>query len=171
MIKLRSREEHKLERLNLVPIMDAVFIFIFFLLFSAQFIKIFEIETHAPIISTVPSDKKPEDEPLNLTIKIRAKVVEVYTGIDPALQFRVYLNEESSMNELKSKMIALRTKHPNDDEAIVSPLPQIRYNVIVKVIDAIQYIPTGQKIRVETKKGSKVLNKIYSQVVLEPLES
>ena len=66
----KIRREDKLEKLNLVPIMDAVFIFIFFLLFSAQFIKLFEIETEAPIVNEVPSNKPLEKEPLNLKLKV-----------------------------------------------------------------------------------------------------
>ena len=41
---------------NLIPIMDAVFIFIFFLLMSAQFIDIYEINSDAPAVVTI--DKK-----------------------------------------------------------------------------------------------------------------
>jgi hypothetical protein len=33
----------KPEKLNLVPILDSVFIFIFFLLMSAQFVDVYEI--------------------------------------------------------------------------------------------------------------------------------
>ena len=39
------------EKLNLVPIMDSVFIFIFFLLMSAQFIHVMEIGSPVPILS------------------------------------------------------------------------------------------------------------------------
>lgn len=171
MIEQRSRGDHKHERLNLVPIMDAVFIFIFFLLFSAQFIKIFEIETHAPIVSSVPSDKKLEDEPLNLVIKIKKGTVEVFTGIDPALKFKIFLDQKNAISQLKSEMINLRRQYPKDDEAIVSPIPSIRYKTIVKVIDGIQYIPQGMKVEIE-KKGEVVpLKKIYSNVVLEPLDN
>ena len=40
----------KPEKPNLIPIMDAVFIFIFFLLMSAQFIDLFEIGSSVPMV-------------------------------------------------------------------------------------------------------------------------
>ena len=169
MIKLRSREEQKINRLNLVPIMDAVFIFIFFLLFSAQFIKIYEIETHAPIVSTVPSDKKMDKEPLNLTLKISQERIEVFTGIKPALRLSVDLADNNALEQLKSKMIELRSNYPEDDEAIISALPTTKYDIIVKTIDAIQHIPAGQTVKIKSKGIEKKLTKIYTQVVLEPL--
>jgi biopolymer transport protein ExbD len=45
MLKIPTSRKRKKpeEKLNLVPIMDSVFIFIFFLLMSASFLKIYEI--------------------------------------------------------------------------------------------------------------------------------
>lgn len=169
MIKLRSREEQKLERLNLVPIMDAVFIFIFFLLFSAQFIELVLLEAEAPVVSNISSPKDINNEPLNLNIKILDDKIEVYTGIVPSLSFRVYQNDLDAMTTLNSKLVELRKRYPDEDEVIISPLASISYDRIVKVIEASQIIPKGNRIEVFVKNKKKILRKVYSQVVLEPL--
>ena len=58
MLRAPSRRKRKepVKRLNLIPILDAVFIFIFFLLMSANFIKIYEVQSDVPIVSTTPPD-------------------------------------------------------------------------------------------------------------------
>ncbi len=166
----KKREIPDLEKLNLVPIMDAVFIFIFFLLFSAQFIKIYEIETNAPIVSEVPSDEKLEKDPLNLVVKIYERKLELLKGIDQEIFETYFTKDENYKEELKAKLIEVRKQHPNDDYIILSPISVIPYKEIIKIIDIAQKIPKGEKIILDTKRGKKVLTKIFSQLVLEPLD-
>ena len=49
----RRRRAKKGDGINLTPILDAVFIFIFFLILSAQFIKTFEINSDIPLVSDI----------------------------------------------------------------------------------------------------------------------
>ena len=160
----------ELERLNLVPIMDAVFIFIFFLLFSAQFIKIFEIETEAPIVSEVPEEMKLEKDPLNLIVKIYERKVELLTGVDQTVEDTYFKNDSDFKEKIKSKVLSLRLAHPNDDFVVISPLPEIEYDEIIQVIDAVQTLPKGKKYKVMTDGKVKVLTKIFTQLVLEPID-
>ena len=172
----REKRVHELEKLNLVPIMDAVFIFIFFLLFSAQFIKIYEIETDAPLVSEVPEKDIPKKDPLNLTIKVFDNRVILLTGYDQVERGTFYevsgeylQRSEGEKSDLKSTLINLRKEHPEDDYAILAPLPSIEYDKIVKLLDIVQTIPAKTKVTIE-KKGKRVfLSKIFQQVVLEPI--
>src|SRR6478752_10075234 len=68
------------EKLNLVPIMDSIFIFIFFLLMSASFLKIYEIGSPIPIVS---DQEKPKDdkEPFALTMVLDTNVITLSKGI------------------------------------------------------------------------------------------
>ncbi len=166
----KIRREDKLEKLNLVPIMDAVFIFIFFLLFSAQFIKLFEIETEAPIVNEVPSNKPLEKEPLNLKLKVYERKLELVKGLDEVVIDTFFKSEGSYKEKLKERSLQIRQEFPDDDQIIISPLPNIQYEEIVKLIDTIQVIPKDTMIKVETKKGSRTLSKIFKQIVLEPLD-
>ena len=166
MIKFRSREEIKQERLNLVPIMDAVFIFIFFLLFSAQFIELVLLEAEAPVVSTVSSPQDIKEEPLNLNIKIKQGRLEVYTGIVPSLNFKVFLDEKNAYLSLKKRLAELRTQYPKEDELIISPLANTSYEQVVKVIEASQVVPKGMNLTI-LKDGRNVT---LRKIVLEPLE-
>lgn len=170
MIKLRSREQQKLERLNLVPIMDAVFIFIFFLLFSAQFIELVLLEAEAPVVSNISKAKELDEEPLNLNVKIFEDKLEVYTGLVPTLQYKIFLNDKDSLTKFKNRLIEIRKNNPKDDELIISPLSTTNYDQVIKVIEASQVVPKGLKLETFIDGKRKNLRKIYSKIVLEPLE-
>lgn len=165
MIK-RKRMVPETTKLNLVPIMDAVFIFLFFLLLSAQFVKIFEIETQTPLIREVPSTESFSKEPLNLRLNITKSQVEVLTGIDGNVQ-KSFTRGTNYLGKLKSYLYSLRLKHPDDDYIIVSPEEGIAYKNIVTLIDAAQALPNGES-ELELTNGKKI-KKIFSQVILEPL--
>lgn len=163
----RKKEHPELERLNIVPIMDAVFIFIFFLLFSAQFVKIFEIETEAPIVSEVPQDVKLEDEPLNLIVRIFQDRLEILTGVDKNKYGTYFKDNENYKAEMKNELVKLRLSYPKDDQAIIVPEPNIEYDQIIQAIDIVQTIPEGEELSVIVKEKEKVLKKIFTQIVLE----
>lgn len=168
MIK-RKRMVPETTKLNLVPIMDAVFIFLFFLLLSAQFVKIFEIETEAPLIREVPSSETMSKEPLNLRLKITDSKIEAVTGLDAAISASFNRGAPNHLEKLKSHLLKLRKSHPEDDYIIVSPEPKIEYSDIVKIIDAAQKVPPGTTLNIKGKDGAKSVNKIFGQIVLEPL--
>lgn len=165
----RNRELPKHERLNLIPIMDAIFIFIFFLLFSAQFIKIFEIESDAPMVSEVPDKEKKKKDPLNLTVKVMSDTVELYTGVDQNLYARFNKGTSTFASRMKDTVIKLRKKHPDDNYAIIAPLPTIKYEEIIEVIDIVQNLPKGTVLKLETEKGWQSYKRIFGQIILEPL--
>lgn len=161
----------EVEKLNLVPIMDAVFIFIFFLLFSAQFIKMYEIETDAPLISEVPQEQKIEKDPLNLTVKVLSNIIELRTGVDQNVHATFFKSSKDHLDKLKISVMDLRLKHPSEDYVIIAPNAQVKYEEIVKIIDSVQKLPDNKKSMVITKSGKvEKINKIFKQIVLEPLD-
>ena len=169
----REREEIKNEKLNLVPIMDAVFIFIFFLLFSAQFIKLYEIETEAPIVSDSPSVERNDEDPLHLNIRIDRLKIQIYTEINKQLKKTYYLKDPKAFESLNSYLLTLRMANPEDRDnyAIITPNANVDYELIIKTVEAVQKLPTSEVYKVKLKNGKeRVLTKIYSQVVLEPLD-
>ena len=68
------------EGLNLIPILDAVFIFIFFLLMSAEFLNLREIGSDVPIVQSLPS-KSDKKDALNLTLEITPQYVIIKKGL------------------------------------------------------------------------------------------
>ena len=172
MIKKASNNEVKIEKLNLIPIMDAVFIFIFFLLFSAQFIKIYDIESDAPVVSEVPPSQVEEKPPLNLKVKITPDEYVITKGFNDIIIKKIpNFDNEESLKNLKDYVFNIRKKNPDDNYIIIAPEETIQYDLIAKVMDTVKSLPKGTSTLELEVKGRKVeYSEIFKQVVLEPIE-
>lgn len=124
----------KPEKLNLVPILDSVFIFIFFLLMSAQFVDVYEIGSSVPMTKEAKEEKVDKD-PLNLTLEITKTQIVVKTGLR-ATQTRTFASEQKK--ELKEYLIELKRKHPKENTMILKSDPKISFQNLVTVIDSTQ---------------------------------
>lgn len=132
---IARRKLKKAPKLNLIPILDAIFIFIFFLLMSAQFIDIYEIGSDAPI--TTSSENHPEKNPLNLTVVLSKNNIVIKTGIDGIILKTVKLK---NLKEYNKTLQELKKQYPNENSAILKPARNFKYENIVKVIDQTRLI-------------------------------
>jgi len=157
------------KKLNLIPILDAVFIFIFFLLFSTQFVKIYVIKSDVPIVSEIPSDEVLEDEPLNLTVKISKSEIILTKGIDNNIH-KVFSNSVGfKLNDIKQEVLALKKQFPKENFAIIAPETNVTYDYVIRVIDAVKNLPEGMKVlRIMSEGKEKTFGKIFDQIVLVP---
>ena len=157
------------KKLNLIPILDAVFIFIFFLLFSTQFVKIYVIESDVPIVSEIPSDEIVQDEPLNLTVKISKSEIVLTKGIDNNIHKVFSKNEGFTLAQVKNEVLSLKKSHPKEKFVIIAPDLNVTYDYVINVIDAVKNLPKGMKT-LKVVKGSKEFTfaKIFEQIVLVP---
>ena len=145
---MRARRVKKMPKLNLIPILDAIFIFIFFLLMSAQFIDIYEIGTDAPVTAsteTLPDKKKP----LNLTLEMTRHHIIVKTGIDSQIYKKM---KKTDYLELNKTMIELKKKYPKEKTAILRPSKKTKYNHIIKIIDHIKEVRNPKQQLANTSK-------------------
>jgi biopolymer transport protein ExbD len=167
MLKTPSSRRKKLEhKLDLVPIMDAIFIFIFFLLFSANFVTIFEINSDAPILSSEP----PQDnkEPLALTLVINPEEIVITTTNARTVVKKIQrMGESYNYNELHDFMIQMRLKHLTEDTVILEPSPEVSYDEIIKIMDEIRiFRNTDESIFIKSKDGvEEKLKFIFNKVV------
>jgi biopolymer transport protein ExbD len=124
----------KIEKLNLVPILDAVFIFIFFLLMSAQFVDVYEIGSSVPMTKESQEEKQ-EKDPLNLTLEVTRDQVVVKTGLRSP-RSRTFASEQTK--EIKEYLIELKRQHPKENTMILKADPKISFQNLVTVIDNTQ---------------------------------
>ena len=142
MLKAPSRRKRRepVKKLNLIPILDAVFIFIFFLLMSANFIKIFEIPSDVPIISAGAPPKN--EKPLALRAVVKPSGISLYRGV-PSRFFRSIgktANGEFDYESLHLELIKLKKRYVNESEMIIEPAVSISYEEIIKVMDAVRTV-------------------------------
>lgn len=166
------RRSKKIERLNLTPILDAIFIFIFFLLMSAQFIDIHQIGSDAPAIATISEDKKDKEPPLNLTLDIRNEEILVTTGLDNRVFKRIRLQEKDGklvLTDLIKALIQLKTKHIDEKSVIIKPNQEFKYQKLVQIMDAVKKLGKNQGVvSGKNKKGSKVeTDTLFDQIIFE----
>lgn len=140
----------KPEKLNLVPILDSVFIFIFFLLMSAQFVDVYEIGSSVPMTKEAKSDPQ-EKDPLNLTLEVTKGEIVVKTGLRSP-RSRTFASEQKK--EIKDYLLELKRQYPKENTMILRADPKISFQNLVTVIDTTQ-----------TGKDSK--EKLFEQIVFD----
>lgn len=140
----RRRTKLTVEKVNLVPMMDAIFNFIFFLLITSSFISIFQISSPLPILSSkeLPKDNKP----LALTLSIDASKVTVRTGV-PSRVVKTFAKEGESYpwDEIHLFLIDLKKQYPKEDTAIIEPDNSVAYSDIVTLMDAIRIMKSSDE--------------------------
>jgi biopolymer transport protein ExbD len=176
MLKVPTSRKRKKpeEKLNLVPIMDSVFIFIFFLLMSASFLKIYEIGSPIPIISESEPPKEKKD-PLALTMKIDTDTVTLLSGV-PSRPFKSFARQtagEFNYEEIHSSLIELKMKHLDEDSIIFEPVGDLTYEEIVKIMDAVRVFNKTDEAVFKTNKDGideKVKN-LFDKIIFSNLMS
>ena len=140
----------KPEKLNLVPILDSVFIFIFFLLMSAQFVDVYEIGSSVPMTKEA-KDEKIEKDPLNLTLEITKDQIVVKTGLRSP-RSRTFASEQKT--EMKVYLEELKRLHPKENTMILRTDPKVPFQTLITVIDS-------------TKANKEAKDTLFPQIVFD----
>ena len=151
----RRKQRNQGEKINLIPILDSIFIFIFFLLMSASFLNVFEISSSAPIVSSSPPPQS-KKIPLALTIIIEKNEISVATGVPSRI--RQVFSKDSQGNyrlpSLKRYLIDLKIKNTDENTAILEPRVDIDYETLVKIMDTVRILDaTGEDIYYKDQNG------------------
>lgn len=164
-----KRKKKNIERLNLIPIMDAIFIFIFFLLMSAQFIDIYELNSDAPSISTVHADDN-KKEPLNLVLEVSKSRIKVLTGLDGNLRANIKKKSgKYDFSQLKDILIKIKKSNIEETSVILKPNSMVAYEDLISIMDEVKALPKDAKpFAYKNKKGKRVQTKVlFDQIIFE----
>jgi len=169
---MRYRKPKKeLEKLNLIPILDAIFIFIFFLLMSAQFVDIYEIGSDAPSVKTTDSikDKKP---PLNLILDIRPREILIKKGLDENLVAKINLvGKNYDFKKLNKALIKIKQKHMEERSVIFRPKTSVKYLDLIKVMDSVKESQGKVKVisGITSLGKEKKSERLFDQIIYETI--
>ena len=170
----RRKPKKEMERLNLIPILDAVFIFIFFLLMSASFVQVFEINSNIPIVSDVPipKNKKP---PLGLTIDIRQNSISVKTGI-PTRTIKTISKGADGFYKLESLhtfLIQLKKMNKLERTILIEPKIDLTYDELVKIMDSVRILrTTDETIYTKDKDGMDLkIKQLFDDIIFGNIAS
>ncbi len=166
------KKPKKLVKPNLIPILDAVFIFIFFLLMSAQFLDIYEIGSDAPAVKTISEEKKDDRPPLNLTLDITSSEITVKTGLDEKVIKTIKHSKDGfDLGALNATLADLKVKNPKENSVILRPKSNVPYNELVKIMDNCRSLREGTRsIAAENEKGLvKESRTLFDQIIFETI--
>lgn len=168
----KNRTRPAFTKPNLIPILDAVFIFIFFLLMSASFVKIYEIPSDVPILTSTPPSKKKQ---LALTLAITNSGVNVLTGVpSKRVTFIRKDNEGNYDNEsLHRYLINLKKKYKSERGVIIEPQVDLVYDKLVKIMDAARILrQTDEAIYGRSKEGiQERVSVLFDQMIFSNISS
>ncbi|MCK5072564.1 MAG: biopolymer transporter ExbD [Bacteriovoracaceae bacterium] len=171
MRSFNKKKKDKKVKPNLIPILDAVFIFIFFLLISAQFIDVYEINSDAPAVVTIDRkiDKK---KPLNLVLEIRTSRIVIKTGLSEDTFKTIGKNNSGKYDLVKLGEVLMNLKVKNIDEksVILRPVSIVPYSDIVRIMDVARAAKGNKIIQGKNKKGElvKTVN-MFDQIIFETI--
>lgn len=170
----RKYKNKKVERLNLIPILDSVFIFIFFLLMSANFVKIFEISSDVPIISDSQPPKEQKNS-LNLTLKIFPNRMTLHTGNNERLYRTIKKNSEGEFDlyKLRETLITLKQKNKDEKTIIFMPKADITYEDLIKIMDTVRDLKdTDPEIWIKDKNGEdRKITQLFNNIIFGDTQS
>lgn len=174
MLKVPSARKRRKaeEKLNLIPIMDSIFIFIFFLLMSATFLKINEVGSDVPIISD-KEPPKPEKDPLALTLTMQTNQITLSRGVPSRVIQRFNRQTYGAFNyeELHTVLVGIKKQNLKDDQIIFEPNGDLTYEEIVKIMDAVRKMnKTDEALFLPNKDGiDERLKLLFSKIVFSNL--
>lgn len=147
--------------LPLVPLMDTMVTLIAFLLMATAMLAVTLVDSPLPIISSEPPQTN--KRPLSLTITIsqdRYKVESAFNWFKAKEFPRV--SEEEDLQQLHDFLVQIKLKHPTERQLILMPEGKVKYDDIVKVMDASRRFTEGEDETLYTfqrdEKGDFVLD-------------
>jgi len=142
---------------NIIPLLDVIFIFIFFLLMSVQFLEFFEIQASNPVEQAPPDEVVPPPDPKKskqFKLRLSKDSIEFTETIDEKILGTFAYDEEGIIN-LKKILLQKKLEFPEENAMIIKPFKDVEFDKIVLAIDA-----AHQKVNPEDKKSEKAFRSI-----------
>ena len=131
----RRRRVHEAAELNITAFMNLMVILAPFLLITAVFSRMAVLELNLPGRSSASEETPPE---FQLEVTVRADRIDVGDR-DTGLLKRIPLSgEEYDLEALSAFLQDVKAKYPDKVDATILVEPQIAYDVLVQVMDAVR---------------------------------
>jgi biopolymer transport protein ExbD len=143
----RKREETA--GLDVTTFLNLMVVLIPFLLISAVFSRVTIMELSIPKNAGGPALNKPN---LNIEVIVRKKGLEIANGmsVEAAIPKK---DDQYDMDLLSKILVRLKNRYPKKEDAVVLMEPQIEYDYLIRIMDAVR----GTRVKAE---GSEELRKM-----------
>jgi len=170
----RNKKVSKATALNLIPILDGIFILIFFLLITSNFSGTFQVESSAPVISSTPPEE--EEKSLNLELHLGKERIQIFTAeTTRSLRKEIAVSLSSTSKEhlisLHEALVSLKKDFPKDKTAILFPEANLSTQELIAYIDEIRHLnPTDEAIFYKEKGLDQKATFLFPNLVFGNLQ-
>ncbi|MCB9090979.1 MAG: biopolymer transporter ExbD [Halobacteriovoraceae bacterium] len=134
------RKKRKFNPLNLVPILDVIFILIFFLLASSQLMRIFEIGSDLPIFRlSTEEQEKPDEFELKIEVTETSITLSNYKKKKIIKRIDVDWENPDFYAEFNDVIKGIKADHPDEERVLVSSDNKVNYQHLVNLLDQIRH--------------------------------
>ena len=148
---MKIKKGQGMARLNLIPILDAIFIFIFFLLMSAEFVQLVEISINK---TSVRNDlNKKEGLSLNLFLGENDVVIETEKNGKKERNKIKGLVGENKFEEVYKKIIEIKRKNIQERKVTIIPNRKVKYEKIIRIMEVVRTIKKEDQEKMGLKKS------------------
>ncbi len=135
------RKKPTADKLNLTPILDVVFVLIFFLLFSVQLLRIYEIGSDLPIYQE-PAESTPQQKKKKFELKVYVsnKSIRFVNSLNRKVLERFdtdWGNEEFEL-QIEQKIQEIKNEHPTERRVVIATHKKVIYNNLVMILDKLR---------------------------------
>ena len=130
--------------LNLVPILDTMVTLIGFLLFTTSFLALVSIESPLPQASPDEVQEQLKEKPLQLTLTMREKDVEIWSPFGK-IQPHAVLNGSTGQPDAKAihdALLEIKKKFPKETSVVIVPTKVAPYDSLISLMDAARTMET-----------------------------
>ena len=151
----RNKAHKEGVELNLVPILDTMVTLIGFLLFTTSFLAIVSIESPLPQASPEEVKEKILEKPLQLTLTLREKSVEIWSPFNKIELKSIPHTPEGEINlkAIHEALIEVKKSFPSETQIVLVPHSKTSYDVLISLMDTIRTLdPTDPSIFIKNEK-------------------
>lgn len=136
----RRKSHHGPPEINLIPILDTMVTLIGFLLFTTSFLSIVAIESPLPQSSEASVADQIKEKPLQLTLTLREKDVEVWSPFAKIETKKIPHSQpgQPDTKAIHEALIEVKKKFPDEQTAVIVPEKDTTYDTLIGVMDVVR---------------------------------
>ena len=161
----RGSRKEQIE-LPLVPMMDAFVTLIVFLVAATALLAVTLIDVPVPLVSSSP--KKLNKKPLSLTVTINESGLRLYSPFQ-LIKARFIPRQAEGYDTIgfHEELLAIKRRFPAEKQLIFMPSQAVKYEDIIKLIDASRSIGKGDPPLYSKDEDNQdiVVTDLFSEIV------
>ncbi len=116
-----------------------------FMLYTTTFLQIVHIETPVPATNPKDVEEKIKEKPLQLTVTIREKELEIWSPFDRIPSKTIPLNAQGQpdFKAMHDTLLDVKKQFPTETKIVIVPYAGASYDVLIAAMDGMREIEKG----------------------------